>query len=434
MLKIGIYQEIINKLKKGESISELTNPIKEGLKDAQYDLPEILKKYIAFLKEISPNSRVWPIIDSYAEGNKSLIDMSKCIFKDIVKIDEEKRKGVSRMFFHFPDDTFLDEIFRVLYHFTRDDVSFPKGVCYDFCLFIAGIFMSRPNESRIFLWHSVEASTSENNYVIIMVDDNTLVVYDPFNKRYVPGDQYDKARVGFTFTELGLEHILQPSIYFTVISPEITHLDKIISSFFDKSQIVNTLKNKNYYERLGISPDAGDDEIKNAYRIVSKIYHPDSRHLLLFKVEMFKLLGEAYDTLKNPDQRRIYDIHMGFCSKPLNSPEDNQRDTSVNSDDVTHEQDHNIPITKISISLYVGLLIKAYRLNLDLQDELINIIYKITKKHNIKSLDELDNLIGYALFLYRYKRRSLNDDRYKKNVESPDVMYRYMNNHLIFNK
>ncbi len=58
----------------------------------------------------------------------------------------------------------------------------------------------------------------------------------------------------------------------------------------------------NPYEVLGVSPDAGDDEIKEAYRNLAKKYHPDQYSESPLKEladEKMKKINEAYDEITN---------------------------------------------------------------------------------------------------------------------------------------
>ena len=61
---------------------------------------------------------------------------------------------------------------------------------------------------------------------------------------------------------------------------------------------------KNYYNILGVDRNASADEIKKAYRKLSKQYHPDVNPE---GVDKFKEIAEAYDTLGNPDKKSNYD-------------------------------------------------------------------------------------------------------------------------------
>ncbi|URE09986.1 DnaJ domain [Musa troglodytarum] len=63
-----------------------------------------------------------------------------------------------------------------------------------------------------------------------------------------------------------------------------------------------------HYQFLGVSAEADMEEIKAAYRRLSKEYHPDTTSLPLKAAsERFIQLREAYNVLSNRDSRRFYD-------------------------------------------------------------------------------------------------------------------------------
>ncbi len=66
------------------------------------------------------------------------------------------------------------------------------------------------------------------------------------------------------------------------------------------------MKFKDYYEVLGVSRDASQDEIKRAYRKLARKYHPDVSDDPDAEAR-FKALGEAYEVLKDPEKRAAYD-------------------------------------------------------------------------------------------------------------------------------
>ena len=68
--------------------------------------------------------------------------------------------------------------------------------------------------------------------------------------------------------------------------------------------------NKNaYYNVLGISPDATETEIKKAYRKLALKLHPDKdRYSTKNADEAFKIVANAYETLKDSTRREEYDL------------------------------------------------------------------------------------------------------------------------------
>ncbi len=71
------------------------------------------------------------------------------------------------------------------------------------------------------------------------------------------------------------------------------------------------MRGVDYYELLGVGRNASTAEIKTAYRSLAKVMHPDAGGSSL----TFRMLQEAYDTLRDPGRRHDYDRGWTF-SRP----------------------------------------------------------------------------------------------------------------------
>jgi len=67
------------------------------------------------------------------------------------------------------------------------------------------------------------------------------------------------------------------------------------------------MEDKDYYKILGVSRNASEEEIKKSYRRVAMQYHPDRNPGDKEAEEKFKIASEAYEVLRDPEKREIYD-------------------------------------------------------------------------------------------------------------------------------
>lgn len=78
---------------------------------------------------------------------------------------------------------------------------------------------------------------------------------------------------------------------------------------------------ESYYGLLGLHPSASVREIRQAYRDLSKLYHPDTTTLpTTIATDKFQQLNEAYATLSSPERRSVYDRKIGYSSVAVVQP------------------------------------------------------------------------------------------------------------------
>lgn len=63
---------------------------------------------------------------------------------------------------------------------------------------------------------------------------------------------------------------------------------------------------RDYYEILGVSSNASDDELKKAFRRLAKQYHPDANKEQGAEARFIEI-NEAYEVLSDPQKRAAYD-------------------------------------------------------------------------------------------------------------------------------
>lgn len=82
------------------------------------------------------------------------------------------------------------------------------------------------------------------------------------------------------------------------------------------------MSKRDYYEALGVSQNVSESELKKAYRQIALKYHPDKNPGNHTAEEKFKEAAEAYDVLKDPEKRNIYDQygHDGLKGRGFGGP------------------------------------------------------------------------------------------------------------------
>ncbi|MGK2956491.1 MAG: molecular chaperone DnaJ [Solirubrobacterales bacterium] len=77
---------------------------------------------------------------------------------------------------------------------------------------------------------------------------------------------------------------------------------------------------KDFYETLGVSKKASQDELKKAHRKLVGQYHPDRNPGDEAAEEKFKQVQQAYDTLSDPEKRKAYDSGGGLFGGGQGAP------------------------------------------------------------------------------------------------------------------
>ncbi|AFY69045.1 heat shock protein DnaJ domain protein [Thalassoporum mexicanum PCC 7367] len=98
-----------------------------------------------------------------------------------------------------------------------------------------------------------------------------------------------------------------------------------------------------HYALLGLTPWANERQIRQAYRELSKLYHPDTTELPAMEaVEKFRQINDAYAILSSPERRSTYDrsIQM-YILQVMQARQDNpygDRSTQYDIDDLPIER------------------------------------------------------------------------------------------------
>ena len=74
-----------------------------------------------------------------------------------------------------------------------------------------------------------------------------------------------------------------------------------------QAQMKEPMEDKDYYRILEISREATEEEIKKSYRRIAMQYHPDRNPGNKEAEEKFKIASEAYEVLRDPQKREVYD-------------------------------------------------------------------------------------------------------------------------------
>lgn len=106
--------------------------------------------------------------------------------------------------------------------------------------------------------------------------------------------------------------------------------DRKLPNHRDYSTQRQKVISSSFYGLLGVHPAASIQDIRRAYRDLSKQYHPDTTALPpAIATAKFQQLNEAYATLSSPERRLAYDRKIGYSSIPVVQPGLSLRQTAA---------------------------------------------------------------------------------------------------------
>jgi curved DNA-binding protein CbpA len=94
------------------------------------------------------------------------------------------------------------------------------------------------------------------------------------------------------------------------------------------------------YAILGIKPSATPIEIKHAYRLLARKYHPDVSDAVDAE-ERFKQINQAYKVLSSPVERSNYDFRQRHTYSPTAQPHARQSTEQPRRSSSTHKHEHH---------------------------------------------------------------------------------------------
>jgi molecular chaperone DnaJ len=106
---------------------------------------------------------------------------------------------------------------------------------------------------------------------------------------------------------------------------------------------VQSYRNKDYYQILGIKPSATSKEVKSAYRALARKYHPDVNKGNKLSEEKFKEVGEAYAVLSDENKRKQYDLSKGYNQTSKETQGTTQQTKKRTSDAYRQAVDEEVP-------------------------------------------------------------------------------------------
>lgn len=121
---------------------------------------------------------------------------------------------------------------------------------------------------------------------------------------------------------------------------------------------------KNYYEILGITKDASKDEIKKAFRVMAKKYHPDKNKDNENAIRIFQDASEAYEVLSNEKSREEYDKKLESINEKASRNKTN-KNQKTNANAKTNKKPSSMQDLNSYFESFFGFKAESNEINKD---------------------------------------------------------------------
>lgn len=114
-----------------------------------------------------------------------------------------------------------------------------------------------------------------------------------------------------------------------------------------------------YYEILGVSSLASSDEVRKAFRMLSRRYHPDVSKEENAE-EIYQKITEAYEVLGNEEKRRDYDLNYSYLKKQNNDSKMKSDNQDYTEDDINKLRIIKLKEQMVTVLKKMDVLNKEY--------------------------------------------------------------------------
>lgn len=134
----------------------------------------------------------------------------------------------------------------------------------------------------------------------------------------------------------------------------------------------------NHYQILGVAENATSDEIKSAYRKLSKKFHQDKNEGDKYFEEMFKQINNAYEILSNEQNRKYYDFELR--QSKINNSKNYQNSSFKQKEEELKRKEEELKQKEAELNNYRKNNNSKSYANGDIENKKTNTIEKLKRK------------------------------------------------------